>query len=145
MSFFYLVDIFGGLNELNLALQGYDKTIINFIDVLSAFQAKLQLWERKMTKGKTGMFPARTCGSMIMSNRRLSINNLQSLRSDFAGYFPNITRDDLAFVRNPNLIADADLASMFNGDDNTQEEFIALTNDSTTKDVFKEKNLSTYW
>ena len=36
-SLAYLVDIFGKLNELNLSLQGQDKTIIDFIDALSAF------------------------------------------------------------------------------------------------------------
>jgi len=36
-SLAYLVDIFGRLNELTLPLQGHDKKIINFIDVLTAF------------------------------------------------------------------------------------------------------------
>ena len=56
VSLAYLVDIFSRLNELNLSLQGQDKTIVNFIDALSAFQAKLELWERKMTMGQMGMF-----------------------------------------------------------------------------------------
>ena len=34
----YLADIFGKLNELNLFLQGQDKTITNFIKALSGFQ-----------------------------------------------------------------------------------------------------------
>ena len=80
VSLAYLVDIFSRLNELNLSLQGQDKTIVNFIDALSAFQAKLELWERKMTMGQMGMFP--TLNEFIedaedmrldnMSNRRLS-------------------------------------------------------------------------
>ena len=50
------MDIFGKLNELNLALQGKDKTVIDFIDVPSAFQSKLQLW-KKMFLERTRMFP----------------------------------------------------------------------------------------
>ena len=49
------------------------------------------------------------------------------------------TRDDLAFVTNLYLVADADLLSMFSGDDNTQEEFIALKNDSLQKMLLKRK------
>ena len=62
-----------------------------------------------------------------------------------AKIFIRLLIDDLAFVRNLYLIADADLVSMFNGDDITQEELIALKSDSITEDVFKEKTLSAYW
>jgi len=112
VSLAYLMDIFGRLNELTLSLQGYDKTI-NFIDVLSAFQAKLELWERKMTTSRTGMFP--TLNELLEDTEdvRLNdnikskiINNLYSLRGEFANYFPDIARDDSAFVRNPYLVAD---------------------------------------
>ena len=59
---------------------------------------------------------------------KIIIDNLYSLRSEFAKCFPDITRDDLTFVRNLCLVtvADAGLVSMFNGDDSTQEEFISL-------------------
>lgn len=53
----YRVDMFGRLNELNLNLHGKHKTIIYFIDILSAFHAKLELWKRKMEMSKTGMLP----------------------------------------------------------------------------------------
>ena len=45
------------------------------------------------------------------------------------------------FVKNSYLVADADLVNMFNGYDNTQEEFISLKKDSTMEDAFKEKTL----
>ena len=57
ISLAYLADVFDKLNQLNLSLQGQDKTNIDFIDALSTFQAKLKLWERKMTMGQIGMFP----------------------------------------------------------------------------------------
>ena len=147
VSLAYLVDIFGRLNELNLSLQGQAKTIINFIDALSAFQAKFELWERKMTNDdKLGMFP--TLNELIEDTEvmRLDddvklkiINNLQCLRSEFTKYFPETTRDDLVFVRNPYLVPNWEVVNMFNGDVSTQEEFIALKNDSTAEDAFKEE------
>ena len=73
------------------------------------------------------------------------INNLQSLRSEFTKYFPETTRDDLVFVRNPYLVPNSEVVNMFNGDVSTQEEFIALKNDSTAEDAFKEKSLPAYW
>ena len=95
VSLAYLVDIFGRLNELNLSLQGQAKTIINFIDALSAFQAKLELWERKMTKGQLGMFPSLNEFIEDTEDMRLDgdvklkiINNLQSLRSEFTNISP---------------------------------------------------------
>ena len=152
VSLAYLVDIFGRLNELNLSLQGQAKTIINFIDTLPAFQAKLELWERKMTKGQLGMFPTLNEFIEDTEDMRLDgdvklkiINNLQSLCSEFTKYFPETTRDDLVFVRNPYLVPNSEVVNMFNGDVSTQEEFIALKNDSTAEDAFKEKSLPAYW
>ena len=74
------------------------------------------------------------------------INNLISLRSEFAKYFPDTTtRDDLRSVRNPYLVSDSDVIKMLNGNDSTQEEFITVKNDSTSEDVFKVKTLPAYW
>ena len=57
------------------------------------------------------------------------INELRYLRCELAKHFHNIARDVLAFVRNPYLVAPTDLISIFNGDDNDQNEFIATKND----------------
>ena len=152
VSLAYLVDIFSRINELNLSLQGRDKTIVNFIDALSAFQAKLELWERKMTMGQMGMFPTLNEFIENAEDMRLDydvksqiINNIVSLRSEFANYFPDTTRDNLEFVKNPYLVSDSDVVNMFSGNDATQEEFIALKNDSAAEDAFKEKSLPAYW
>ena len=152
VSLAYFVDIFSRLNELNLSLQGQDKTIVNFIDALSAFQAKLGLWERKTAMGQMGMFPTLNEFIEDAEDMRLDddvksqiVNNLLSLLSEFAKYFPNTTRDDLVFVRNPYLVSDSDVVNMFSGNDATQEEFIALKNDATAEDAFKEKSLPAHW
>ena len=46
----------------------------------------------------------------------------------------------LVFVRNP-FVADSDVVNVFSGNGATQEEFIALKNDSTAEGVFKEMSL----
>ena len=126
-SLAYFVDVFGKLNELNLSLQGQDKTIIDFKDALSAFQTNLELWERKISIGKMGMFP--TLNDLIEDTENMwlnydvksnIINNLLSLLSEFTKYFQDpTTRDDLRFVRNPYLVSDSDVINMFNGNDST--------------------------
>ena len=52
----YLSDIFSKLNELNLALQGKDKHVLNFFDNVCGFMDKLKLWERKCENGDTSCF-----------------------------------------------------------------------------------------
>ena len=111
----YLVDIFGRLNELNISLHGHLKTIISFVDVVSAFRAKRELYHREMTIGKTGMFPTlnqfldNTEDVRLDDNLKTKvINNFQSACCEFAKYFS----DDLAFVANPYLVADIDFVSM---------------------------------
>ena len=94
LSLVYL-DIFNRLNELNFSLQGHDKTVINFIDIFSAFQPKLQPWERKLTIGRTGMFPTLNEFLKDTEDVRLDdsvkskiINNLHSLRCELPSISP---------------------------------------------------------
>ena len=56
-------------------------------------------------------------------------NELQFLRCELVNYFPNISRDDLSFVRNPYLVAGTNFINIFNKDDNNQDEFIAIKSD----------------
>lgn len=46
----YLCDMFNLLNELNLSLQG-KMTTVKLADKVAAFQAKLELWGRRMNRG----------------------------------------------------------------------------------------------
>ena len=50
----------------------------------------------------------------------------------------------LVFVRNP-FVADSDVVNVFSGNDAIQQEFVALKNDSTAEDAFKETSLPAYW
>ena len=93
-----------------------------------------------MTMGQMGMFPTLNEFIEDVEDMQLDddiksqiINNLLSVHSEFAKYFPDATRDDLVFVRNPYLVSDSDVVNMFSGNDATQEEFIASKNDSTAE------------
>jgi hypothetical protein len=44
----YLADIFNYMNELNLSIQGSEFTIMNTIEILQAFLAKLSIWKKKV-------------------------------------------------------------------------------------------------
>ena len=44
-------------------------------------------------------------------------DKFQLLRCDVAKHFPNISRNDLAFVSNPYLVAGTELISILNGND----------------------------
>ena len=52
----YLVDIFDSSNTLNLKMQGKEKKIIQFVDLINAFVVKLSNWRRKVQKGNLAMF-----------------------------------------------------------------------------------------
>ena len=43
------------------------------------------------------------------------------------------------------MVADEDVVTMFDNNDDTQEKFITLKMDSTAKDVFKDKTLLKFW
>ncbi|MGH0161433.1 UNVERIFIED_CONTAM: hypothetical protein FKN15_041049 [Acipenser sinensis] len=53
----FLSDIFGHLNTLNLELQGRDKTIIDLVEKLNAFQSKLSLFSSDLHLQKLLHFP----------------------------------------------------------------------------------------
>ena len=52
----YLVDIFDSLNTLNVKMQGKEKNIIHFVDLINGFIEILSNWRRKVQKGNFAMF-----------------------------------------------------------------------------------------
>ena len=91
----YLADIYGKINELNLSLQGRQKTMIETVSSVRAFQEKIKLWMSKFTNGHFYIFP--TLNSVIDNDdirRGLTkvekcciINHLEKLGSSFSAYF----------------------------------------------------------
>ena len=140
----YLVDIFDQLNRLNLKLQGKERTIIDFVDNLLGFIEKLENWKRKAEKGNFAMFDSLSTEASDVRNPDVAsevVIHLVCLHKEFLQYFPEISRDSLALVKNPFLV------SLDEIDENLQDELIVigLRNDSGCKDVFYHSSVTEFW
>lgn len=69
------------------------------------------------------------------------ISHLDSLDEQFERYFPELTQEDAALVRNP-FSSSLDVASL---PDEIQDEYLDLRNDSSSRDLFREKDLNQFW
>ena len=76
----YLADIFGHLNEINLSIQGPDITIIDAMERLQAFQAKLPLQKRRLETDNFANLPM--LDEVITQSR---INNIVILSPSLRG------------------------------------------------------------
>ena len=141
----YLCDIFEQLNKLNLQMQGKNTNIIKFVDALKAFKSKLSNWKRKIRMHNYSMFEKL---DMLVDHREIGLpvqiksdilEHLSSLESEFERYFPEISYDELDFVRNPFTF------SVEKVSDECQDEFLDLVNDSSAKQVYHEKLLTEFW
>lgn len=56
MKLAYLKDIFSRINAVNISLQNYSATVIDFVDKLRDFQKKLILWQEKVAAGRYDIF-----------------------------------------------------------------------------------------
>ena len=52
----YLCDIFESLNTLNTSLQRKESNIMNFVEMFSAIQVMLDLWEGKINAERCNVF-----------------------------------------------------------------------------------------
>ena len=81
----------------------------------------------------------------VASNRFNDTSTAVVLNLGVIGHFSRGRERYLVFVKYP-LVADSDVVNVFSGNDGTiPEEFIALRNDSTAENVFKEMLLPAYW
>ncbi|XP_076320060.1 protein FAM200A-like [Tachypleus tridentatus] len=143
----YLADIFDQLNKLNLKLQGRVTHVLLFQDSLWAFVSKLQNWRQKTNLGNIAMFE-KLCGVMDESQIQLDqflkdeiTEHLQSLEKEVKHYFPELSQEQEALVRNP-FCTELDVSSI---PDDIQDEFLDLRNDSSARDLFKVKSVTLFW
>ncbi|XP_068227879.1 zinc finger BED domain-containing protein 5-like [Palaemon carinicauda] len=143
----YLADIFDQLNKLNLKLQGRETHVLLFQDSLRAFVSKLQNWRRKTNLGNIAMFE-KLCGVMDESHIQLDqflkdeiTEHLQSLEKEVERYFPELSQEQEALVRNP-FCTELDISSI---PDEIQDEYLNLRNDSSARDLFKVKSVTQFW
>ncbi|XP_068227883.1 protein FAM200C-like [Palaemon carinicauda] len=135
----YLADIFDQLNKLNLKLQGRETHVLLFQDSLRAFVSKLQNWRRKTDLGNIAMFE-KLCGVMDESHIQLDqflkdeiTEHLQSPEKEVKRYFPELSQELEALVRNP-FCTELEVSSIR---DEIQDEYLDLRNDSSARDLFK--------
>ena len=103
----FLNDLFAHLNTLNLQLQGREKTIIDLVEKLSAFQDKLPLFLTDLQSVKLLYFPnlkefiASTPGSATITN--VIIELLNQLHTNFKAQFEDfsIPNNLMLFVQDP--------------------------------------------
>ena len=98
----FLADTFGHLNTLNLQLQGRGKTIVDIVEKLQSFTAKLALLDPDMSTGSLLHFntlKTRAAGRVT----GLMVEFIKQLRANFASRLEDfsVPRDVIAFVRDP--------------------------------------------
>ncbi|XP_068203661.1 zinc finger BED domain-containing protein 5-like [Palaemon carinicauda] len=127
----YLADIFDQLSKLNLKFQGRETHVLLFQDSLRAFVSKLQNWRRKTNLGNIAMFE-KLCGVMDESHIQRDqffkdeiTEHLQSLEKEAKRYFPELSQEQEALVRNP-FCTERDVSSI---PDEIQDEYLSLRND----------------
>ena len=142
----YLADIYMKINELNLSLQGRQKTIIETMSSVRGFQEKIGLWISKFTYGDFYMFP--TLKSFIDDNdksrgvtkvEKYSIKiHLEKLSSSFSAYFKY---DDM----NYDWIVSPFTSRIESVPDSLQDDVIDLKNDLTLKADFESSKYLEFW
>ena len=141
-----VADIYMKINELNLSLQGRQKTIIETMSSVRGFQEKIGLWISKFTYGDFYMFP--TLKSFIDDNNKsrgvtkvekYSIkNHSEKLSSSFSAYFKY---DDM----NYDWIVSPFTSRIESVPDSLQDDIIDLKNDLTLKADSESSKYLEFW
>lgn len=104
----FLCDIFKHLNDLNLALQGRDKTVIDLVEHMRAFPVKLDLFATDLSTGRMLHFPTlRKCISSPAQITDVMTDFIARLKINFAGRLDGLVlpTEVAVFVRDPFTVA----------------------------------------
>ncbi|KAL0152649.1 hypothetical protein M9458_052372 [Cirrhinus mrigala] len=104
----FLSDIFKHLNDLNLGLQGRDKTVIDLVEQMRAFQVKLDLFANDLSTGRMLHFPTlRKCISSPTQITDVMTDFIAMLKNNFAGRLDglDLPTELAVFVRDPFTVA----------------------------------------
>ena len=140
----YLTDIFERLNILNSSLQGREPNVMDFHDKLHGFMDLLDLLISRVRADRFTSFP-RLNDFLEQSDTIRRINgideHLESLKSELQRYFPEVDPGKFDLVRNPFLVN----AAALDDNEQAQEEFVTLKNDSAAQLQFQNKSLANFW
>uniref|UniRef100_A0A8C2DHQ3 DUF4371 domain-containing protein n=1 Tax=Cyprinus carpio TaxID=7962 RepID=A0A8C2DHQ3_CYPCA len=104
----FLSDIFKHLNDLNLALQGRDKTAIDLVEQMCTFPVKLDLFATDLSIGRMLHFPPpRKCISSPAQITDVMTDFIARLKMNFAGRLDGLVlpTEVAVFVRDPFTVA----------------------------------------
>ena len=125
-------------------MQGRNINIIKFVDTLKAFTSKLSNWKRKIGIKNYSMFEKL---DILLDNREnklaVQIENgilkhLSTLENEFERYFPEVTNDELDFVKSLFTFSVEKLSY------ECQDEFLELVNVSLARQAYHEKLLTQF-
>lgn len=97
----FLSDVFHHLNQLNMELQGRDKTVSQLVEKLHAFQRKLTLFSADLRPGKMLHFPTLSKSAQPITD--VMTGFIDKLKTNFATRFDNfsIPTEVMRFVKDP--------------------------------------------
>nr|XP_058921304.1 SCAN domain-containing protein 3-like [Kogia breviceps]XP_058921305.1 SCAN domain-containing protein 3-like [Kogia breviceps]XP_058921306.1 SCAN domain-containing protein 3-like [Kogia breviceps] len=142
----YLCDIFNLLNELSLSLQRGVTAVFKLADKVAAFQAKLELWGRRVNIGIFDMF--QTLAEILKETEPgpsfYQHDHLSQLSKEIEHYFPT-TKDPgtgKEWIRDPfvNKPGESTLAVL------EEDQLLEIANDGGLKHMFETtSNLHAFW
>ena len=136
----YLVDIFDFLNTLNVKMQEKEKNIIHFVDLVNGFIEKLSNRRRKVQTGNFAMFTSLADNSHLDDELKTIVaQHLEKLQCDFRSYFPELCRDDLSLAKDPFRLSSEKV------EDELQDQFSDMKNDSSSQDAFEAFPVTDFW
>ena len=138
----YLADIFSGLNDLCISLQGRETDVISSVEKITAFKRKLTLWLKRVPKGSFDHFSKfnELRESMEVDKNVLSDieDHLSSLRSKFGSIF-SAEKIAPSSVQNPFLVKVNEVEEKF------QEKILYLKASGAAEMMFSASNLTEFW
>ena len=121
-------------------MQEKEKNIVHVVDLINGFIAKLSNWRRKVQKGNFAMFASLADISHLDDELKTNVaQHLEKLECESRSYFPELSRDDLTLARNPFRLSSEKV------EDELQDQFIDMKNDSSSQDVFEAFPVTDFW
>ena len=143
----FLTDLTGGLNDLNLELQGKNKCVINMISSVNGFKSRIEMWARRLRRSDLRNFPhmqaevQRQAGDNAQPDCTRYAEQVESIISEFDRRFTDFAAIEpvASYMCFPFGNVDVDditskVASLCNLDSSAvEDEIIKLQNDIEIK------------
>lgn len=145
---YFLADIFGRLNELNMSMQGKNTNMIMLSKKIKAFNNKIDVWTERLQNKNVEMFAS--LHDYVVENNisiqpeiiTLISEHISQLRCLFDKYFPNLNSNaQIEWISLP-FAADKDIAHI---PIVAAEELSEIRADVTLEEEFKMKDITYFW